>query len=95
LKLADNSPVAAKDPVRPKGYVKETTNFVITDDLSVLPVNSTATIFQLWNKLDVQEPTDLKEQNVTLGPNEVINFVIFRCLLTNYLQRFGFMSGGF
>nr|ABK24184.1 unknown [Picea sitchensis] len=72
LKLADNSPVAAKDPVRPKGYVKETANFVITDDLSVLPVNSTATIFQLWNKLDVQEPTDLKEQNVTLGPNEVI-----------------------
>jgi len=79
VKLVEKAPV----PVLPKGYVKKTANFVITDDLSVIPVNSTATIVQLWNKLDVKEPTELEERNVTVGQNEVINFVV-PSFLTNY-----------
>lgn len=70
VKLVDKLPVPAKDPV-PAGYVKKSANFVITDDLTVIPVKSTATIIQLWNKLDVQEPTELQEREVTVGPNEV------------------------
>eukprot|EP00253_Pinus_taeda_P021088 PITA_21088 len=71
VKLEDNPLAATKDSVRPTGYVKKTVNFFITDDLSVIPSGSTATIVQLWNKLDVKEPTELEEQNVTVGPNEV------------------------
>jgi len=75
VKLVDNPLAAAKDVVRPTGYVKKTVNFVITDDLSVIPVNSTATIVQLWNKLDVKEPTELEERNVTVGANEVLGLL--------------------
>jgi hypothetical protein len=71
VKLVEKAPV----PVLPKGYVKKTANFVITDDLSVIPVNSTATIVQLWNKLDVKEPTELEERNVTVGQNEVMGLL--------------------
>jgi len=71
VKLEDKPLAATKDSVRPTGYVKKTVNFFITDDLSVIPSGSTATIVQLWNKLDVKEPTELEEQNVTVGPNEV------------------------
>jgi len=74
LKFVDKPPEPAKDPV-PTGYVKKSANFVITDDLSVIPVNSTAAIVQLWNKLDVKEPTELEERNVTVGPNEVIGLL--------------------
>eukprot|EP00253_Pinus_taeda_P021091 PITA_21091 len=71
VKLENNPLAATKDSVRPTGYVKKTVNFFITDDLSVIPSGSTATIVQLWNKLDVKEPTELEEQNVPVGPNEV------------------------
>eukprot|EP00253_Pinus_taeda_P013821 PITA_13821 len=71
VKLEDNPLAATKDSVRPTGYVKKTVTFFITDDLSVIPSGSTATIVQLWNKLDVKEPTELEEQNVPVGPNEV------------------------
>jgi hypothetical protein len=71
VKLEDNPLAATKDSVRPTGYVKKTVNFFITDDLSVIPSGSTATIVQLWNKLGVKEPTELEEQNVRVGPNEV------------------------
>jgi len=74
LKFIDKTPEPAPDPV-PTGYVKKSANFVITDDLSVIPVNSTATIVQLWNKLDVQEPTELEDRTVTVGPNEVIGLL--------------------
>jgi len=75
VKLVDKPPVAAKAQVLPTGYVKKSANFVITDDLSVIPVNSTATIVQLWNKLDVKEPTELEERNVTVGANEVVGLL--------------------
>lgn len=72
VKLEDKPLADTKDSVRPAtGYVKKTVNFFITDDLSVIPSGSTATIVQLWNKLDVKDPTELEEQTVTVGPNEV------------------------
>lgn len=74
VKFVDKPPVAAEHPA-PKGYVKKTANFVIADDLTVVPVNSTVTIVQLWNKLGVNDPTDLEERNVTVGPIEVIGLL--------------------
>lgn len=85
VKFIDKPPEPAKDPV-PKGFVKKSANFVITDDLSVIPVNSTATIVQLWNKLDVKEPTELEERNVTVGPNEVIGLLRAAMLSTTALN---------
>lgn len=46
---ADSTPQPVV-PATTQGYVKKRANFVITDDLSVLPVDSTATIVNLWNK---------------------------------------------
>lgn len=71
VKLVDKAPV----PVLPTGFVKKGANFVITDDLNILPVNSTDTIVQLWTKLDVREPTELEERNATVGPNEVLGLL--------------------
>lgn len=75
VKFLDQAPVAAKDPV-PTGYVKKSANFVITDDLSVIPVNSTVRIIQLWNEFGVKKPTELFERNVTVGRNEVMNLIM-------------------
>nr|ABR17106.1 unknown [Picea sitchensis] len=75
VEMLDTPPVTAKDPVLPTGYVKKNANFVITDDLTVISANSTATIVQLWNKLGVQEPTELEERTVTVGPNEVMGLL--------------------
>lgn len=75
VKLVDRLPaIAANDPV-PTGFVKKRASFVITDDLTVIAVNSSATIIQLWNKLEVHEPMELKEREVTVGPNEVVSLL--------------------
>ncbi|TJX41550.1 DUF674 domain-containing protein, partial [Soehngenia saccharolytica] len=71
---ADSTPQPAVTPTA-QGYVKKRANFVITDDLSVLPVDSTATIVNLWNKLQVKEPTELEEKNVTVGAAEVLGLL--------------------
>ncbi|GLJ54249.1 hypothetical protein SUGI_1163550 [Cryptomeria japonica] len=62
-------------PGNAQGYVKKRANFVITDDLSVIPVDSTATIVNLWNKIQVKEPTELEEKNVTVGAAEVLGLL--------------------
>lgn len=74
IQFVDKPPVVAEDPP-PTGYVKKSANFVITNDLSVRPINSTRTIVELWKTLDVQDPTELQERTVTVGPNEVIGLL--------------------
>lgn len=71
VSFVDSASESKQEPAAQTGYVKKNANFVITDDLSIIPVNSTATIVNLWNKTGIKEPTELEERNITIGANEV------------------------
>jgi len=56
------------------GYVKETVTFVITDELEISPA-SIITCINLLNKLNVQNLSDLRERNASVGPDEALKLL--------------------
>lgn len=50
VSLVDPAPQSKPETAAENGYVKKKAKFVITDDLNIIPVNSTAAIVNLWNK---------------------------------------------
>lgn len=64
LKVVKVSPVSAS-----VGHVKGETNFILSDDLVVTPMNSSSTI-SLLNKLQLSIG-DIEEHVISIGKNEV------------------------
>ncbi|XXG89341.1 hypothetical protein AAC387_Pa12g1361 [Persea americana] len=67
-------------------FVKGSMRFVMTDDLQVFPVSTTAT-FALVKELGISDATVLEERNVNVGASEVLRLIklllLSRTLLTD------------
>ncbi|KAJ8615872.1 hypothetical protein MRB53_035244 [Persea americana] len=70
--------------------VKESTTYMITDDLEVFPV-STLTSWVVLNNLGITERTTLEERSVDLGEKEALAFLkvsfISETVLTDVFSR--------
>eukprot|EP00249_Psilotum_nudum_P011428 c23169_g1_i2 orf=216-923(+) len=68
LSVVGQSPEVADNS---KGFVKEGSSFIITDDLSILPLSTIESIV-LLNKLKVQNMADLESSSATVGSKEAL-----------------------
>ena len=54
------------------GYVKEAIQYIITDDLNILPISTITSITKL-NKVQVKDISELQEDTVTVNSKKVRN----------------------
>ena len=75
LQLANNVSSGSSSSVNSgslPGYVKEAIQYIITDDLNILP-NSTITSITKLNKVQVKGISELQEETVTVNSEKVRN----------------------
>ena len=75
IQLADNFSLGSSSSVNSRsllGYVKEAIQYIIIDDLDILP-NSTITSITELNKVQVKDISELQEETVTVNSEKVIN----------------------
>eukprot|EP00252_Welwitschia_mirabilis_P018030 TRINITY_DN40198_c0_g1_i1.p1 TRINITY_DN40198_c0_g1~~TRINITY_DN40198_c0_g1_i1.p1 ORF type:complete len:299 (-),score=39.69 TRINITY_DN40198_c0_g1_i1:146-1015(-) len=73
LKLLDKPDNWSAPPAT--GFVRKKTIFVITDDLQVFPLASSAAMVELWRDLGIRDPSDLEERIVPVTEREVIGLL--------------------